>query len=118
MTERKRKIFINNFELSASVGVYENEKKNKQKIIINLEILLTNTSEPKIDDLKETQDYSQYRNEVKKIVESQHFELLEILANKIHLSLMSKKFVMGARVKICKPTIFSDCEVAYQLSNI
>ena len=118
MTEIKRKIFIHNLELRASIGVYENEKKIKQKIIINLEILLTNSSEPKFDDLKETQDYSQYRNEVKKIVESQHFELLEILANKIHSCLISKKFVMGAKVKICKPTIFSDCEVAYQLSNI
>ena len=118
MIERKRKIFIHNFELSASIGVYESEKKNKQKIIIDLELLLTNNSEPKVDDLKETQDYSQYRNEVKKIVESQHFELLEILANKIHSCLISKKFVIGAKVKICKPTIFSDCEVAYQLSNI
>ena len=115
---RERKIFIHNLELSASIGVYENEKKNKQKIIISLEILLTNNSEPKVDDLKETQDYSQYRNEVKKIVESQHYELLEILANKIHLSLMDKKFVLGVKVKICKPTIFPDCEVAYQLSNI
>ena len=33
---RKRKIFINNFELMASVGAYEVEKKQKQKIIIDL----------------------------------------------------------------------------------
>ena len=59
----------------SSIGVYENEKKNKQKIIIDIEILLTNSSEPKIDDLKETQDYSQFRNEIKKIVKSQHFQL-------------------------------------------
>ncbi len=118
MIERKRKIFLHNFELSASIGVYESEKKIKQKIIIDLEVLLTTSSEPKVDDLKETQDYSQYRNEIKKIVESQHFELLETLANKIHSRIMSKKFVMGAKVKISKPTIFSDCEVAYQLSNI
>ena len=79
MTSRKRKIFIHNFELMASIGVYENERKNKQKIIINLDILLTNSSEPKIDDLKETQDYSQFRNEIKDIVQSKHFQLLEIL---------------------------------------
>ena len=53
---RERKIFIHNLELSASIGVYENEKKNKQKIIITLEILLTNNPEPKIDELKKTQD--------------------------------------------------------------
>ena len=64
MVSRKRKIFIHNFEMMASIGVYENERKNKQKIIINLDILLTNSSEPKADDLMETQDYSQFRNEI------------------------------------------------------
>ena len=128
---KERKIFIHNLELSASIGVYENEKKNKQKIIINLEILLTNNSEPKVDDLKETQDYSQYRNEVKKIVESQHYELLEILANKIHSSLMEKKFVLTMEKVIwrktgvipflkhmfgCKVTIFQ--KVVFLLSHL
>jgi dihydroneopterin aldolase len=114
----KRKILIHNLELMSSIGVYENEKINKQKIIIDIDILLTNSSEPKIDDLKETQDYSQFRNEIKKIVESQHFQLLEILVGKIHANLMEKDFVMGASVKISKPTIFQDCEVGYELSNI
>ena len=44
MKIRNRKIFINNLELMASIGVYEEEKKNKQKIIINLEILMTKRS--------------------------------------------------------------------------
>ena len=50
MKIRKRKIFINHLELMASIGVYEEEKKNKQKIIINLEILKTNETEPKGDN--------------------------------------------------------------------
>ena len=118
MTSRKRKIFIHNFELMASIGVYENERKNKQKIIINLDILLTNSSEPKADDLMETQDYSQFRNEIKNIVQSKHFQLLEILVEKIHNNLIKKDFVIGATVKISKPTIFPDAEVAYELSDI
>ena len=39
MKTRNRKIFINHLELMASIGVYEPEKKNKQKITINIEIL-------------------------------------------------------------------------------
>ena len=79
MRTKKRKILINNLELMASIGVYEKEKKYKQKIIINLEILLTNESEPKNDNFLETQDYSQFRKIIMDIVASQHFELLEIL---------------------------------------
>ena len=118
MRTKKRKILINNLELMASIGVYEKEKKQKQKIIINLEILLTNESEPKNDNFLETQDYSQFRKIIKDIVESQHFELLEILTNKIHSTIIKKRFILGANVTISKPDIFDDCEVAYQVSNI
>ena len=118
MKTRNRKIFINHLELMASIGVYEPEKKNKQKITINIEILMTNDSEPQGDNLQETQDYSQFRKLAKDIVNSQHFELLEILTNKIHSSINTNKFVLGSKVKICKPNIFDDCEVAYELSNI
>ena len=115
---RKRKIFINNFELMASVGAYEVEKEQKQKIIIDLEIYLTNDSETKKDELNQTQDYSQFRTLVKDIINSRHFQLLEILTDKIYEEIIKNEFVLGVKVKITKPDIFYDCEVAYQLSNI
>ena len=118
MIIKKRKIYINNLNLNASIGVYEEEKKNKQKIIVNLEILLTNDTEPKSDNLKETQDYSQFRRCLIDIIQSQHFQLLEILVEKIHSTLMVNSYVIGVKVNISKPNIFNDCEVAYELSNI
>lgn len=118
MKARKRKIFINNLILIASIGVYEKEKKNKQKIIVNLEILLTNNTEPLNDNLEETQDYSQFRKCVTDIVQSEHFDLLEILTKKIYASISKNKFVVGVKVNISKPDIFDNCEVAYELSSI
>ena len=118
MTTRKRKIFINNLILIASIGVYEQEKKIKQKIIINLEILLTNDTEPKSDNLQQTQDYSQFRKCVTDVVDSKHFDLLEILTKKIHTVISKNKFVLGVKVNITKPDIFDNCEVAYELSSI
>lgn len=115
---RKRKIFINNFELMASVGAYQVEKEQKQKIIIDLEIYLTNDSETKTDELNQTQDYSQFRTLVRDIINSRHFQLLEILTDKIYEEIIKNEFVLGVKVKITKPNIFYDCEVAYQLSNI
>ena len=115
---RKRKIFLNNLVLMASIGVYEEEKNNKQKIIVNIEILLSNATEPQSDNLEETQDYSQFRKCVVDIVESQHFDLLEILTKKVHADISSNKFVIGVRVNISKPDIFENCEVAYEISSI
>ena len=118
MKARKRKIFINNLILIASIGVYEKEKKNKQKIIVNLEILLTNNTEPLSDNLEETQDYSQFRKCVTDIVQSEHFDLLEILTKKIYRVISKNEFVLGVKVNISKPDIFDNCEVAYELSSI
>ena len=118
MKARKRKIFINNLILIASIGVYEKEKKNKQKIIVNLEILLTNNTEPLSDNLEETQDYSQFRKCVTDIVQSEHFDLLEILTKKIYAAISKNEFVLGVKVNISKPDIFDNCQVAYELSSI
>ena len=118
MKARKRKIFVNNLILIASIGVYEKEKKNKQKIIVNLEILLTNNTEPLSDNLEETQDYSQFRKCVTDIVQSEHFDLLEILTKKIYRVISKNEFVLGVKVNISKPDIFDNCEVAYELSSI
>ena len=118
MKARKRKIFINNLILIASIGVYEKEKKIKQKIIVNLEILLTNNTEPQNDNLQETQDYSQFRKCVTDIVQSKHFDLLEILTKKIYAAISKNEFVLGVKVNISKPDIFDNCEVAYELSSI
>ena len=104
--------------MQASVGVYEHEKQNKQKLIVNVELLLSNDSEPNQDNLKSTQDYSQFRKCLIDIIESKHFQLLEFLVEKIHSTLMINTSVVGAKVNISKPNIFNDCEVAYELSNI
>ena len=118
MKIRNRKILINNLVMLASVGVYEKEKQNKQRIIVNVELLLSNDTEPNQDNLESTQDYSQFRKCLIDIIESKHFHLLEVLVEKIHLTLMRNSYVIGAKVKISKPDIFNDCEVAYELSNI
>ena len=118
MKVRNRKILINNLIIQASIGVYEHEKINKQKIIVNVELLLSNDSEPKQDNLESTQDYSEFRKCLIDIIQSQHFQLLEILVEKIHSTLMINTYVIGVKVNISKPNIFNDCEVAYELSNI
>ena len=118
MKARNRKILINNLIMQASIGVYEHEKQNQQKIIVNVELLLSNNSEPKHDNLESTQDYSQFRKCLIDIIQSQHFQLLEVLVEKIHSTLMINSYVLGAKVNISKPNIFNDCEVAYELSNI
>ena len=62
-----KKILIENLICKASIGVYENEKLNKQKIIINLEILLINKMKTHTDNLNDVADYGKFRRIIFKL---------------------------------------------------
>ena len=112
-----KKILIENLTCSASVGVYENEKLNKQKIIINLEILIVNKMKTHTDDLKDVADYGKFRRIILDVVNSKHFNLIETLADKVIKKIETFDKVENIKVKITKPDIFDDCFISYEISN-
>ena len=114
-----RKIILNKIELMCSIGVHEFEKKQNQKINIDLEILLSPLNEPLNDSIEETLNYDEVRNIVFEIVNSRHFELQETLARMIFNKISSMDFVSSLSVKTSKPDVYNDVkEVAYLISNI
>ena len=113
----KRKLIIENLEINASVGVYEKEKKNKQKIIINFEILLKKCNPPVLDQLNEVYDYGQFRRIVLDVVEKKHYNLIEKLANEILKKFLKIETVDKIKILVTKPDAFPDCIVSFELSN-
>ena len=99
----KQKIFIEEFEVFSSIGVYKNEKKRKQRIIFNIEIQLKKNDTPLKDKLIEVTDYGQFR---KIILNKRNF--------KDHFKIDT---VEKVKIKITKPDIFDDCKVSFQISN-
>ncbi len=112
-----KKILIENLTCSASIGVYENEKLNKQEIIINLEILLINKIKTHTDNLNDVADYGKFRRIVLDVVNSKHFNLIEMLADNLIKKLETFDKVQNVKLKITKPHIFNDCFVSYEISN-
>ena len=112
-----KKILIENLTCNASIGVYENEKLNKQKIIINLEILLINKVKTHTDNLNDVADYGKFRSLVLDIVNSKHFNLLETLAYNLIKKIETFDKVKNIKIKITKPEIYNDCSVSYEISN-
>ena len=113
----KETIIIENLEIKASVGVYEKEKKTKQKIIINCEILLKGHKLPYLDELREVTDYGQFRRIVLDTVEKRHYNLIEYLADVIFQEFLKIETVDKIKILISKPDAFQDCEVSFELSN-
>ena len=112
-----KKILIENLTCNASVGVYENEKLNKQKIIINLEIVLVNNIKTHTDNINDIADYGKFRRIVLDIVNSKHFNLIETLADNLIKKIETFEKVKDVKLKITKPDIFEDCSVSYEISN-
>ena len=112
-----KKILIEDLICSASVGVYENEKLNKQKIIINLEILLTNKMKTHTDNLNDVADYGKFRRMVLDVVNSKHYNLIETLADNLIKKIETFDKVENIKLKITKPDVFNDCSVSYEISN-
>ena len=113
----KKKIIIENLETRASVGVYEKEKKTKQKIIINCEILLKESNPPYYDELREVTDYGQFRRIVLDTIEKKHYNLIEYLADVIFQEFLKIETVDKIKILISKPHAFKDCEVSFELSD-
>ena len=112
-----KKILVENLICNASIGVYENEKLNKQKIIINLEIVLINTMKTHTDNLNDVADYGKFRGIVLDIINSKHFNLIETLADNLIKKIETFEKVENIKLKITKPDIFENCSVSYEISN-
>ena len=112
-----KKILIENLTCIASVGVYENEKLNKQKVIINLEISLINKINTHTDNLNDVADYGKFRRILLDVTQSRHFNLIETLADNLIKKIETFDKVENIKLKITKPDIFNDCSVSYEISN-
>ena len=118
----KQKIFLENFETLASIGVYEHEKVDKQKIIINLKITLRNNEKSLndiMDRLENVYDYGLFRKTILNVIDIKHYDLLETLCNDIIHDIMTSHghVVEKVKIKITKPEAFKDCNVSIAFSD-
>ncbi len=109
-TSGLRRVFLRDFELLASVGVHAFEHEARQRLVINLELLVTDdaVSAPGADDLARVVDYETVANRVRDLVLSGHVQLLETLCERIAASCLRDPRVRLVRVRVEKPDIFED----------
>ena len=117
--DMSQSIIFRDIELLCKIGVYEHERRNPQRVIINLKLILSNELSPKNDKIDETLNYDIVYRKIKDITSSQHFNLVETLANKIFKYLKSLNKVSDLTVSVEKPDIYQDCKgVGYEISSI
>lgn len=96
-------IRITDLRLSALIGIFDWERKNKQDIVINITLEYNADKAAESDNIKDTVDYKIITEDVIKLVESSQYFLIEKLANKILDIALKNPLVLKATVRIDKP---------------
>ena len=106
----KRKVIIKNLVLNIFIGIHNFEKKKKQKVRFNIEVITNPFVKPNNKDLKTILNYEEIINKIKILVKKEHHELLEDLAENIFTIIFQNKLVKKAKIKIEKLEIIKNSE--------
>ena len=77
------KVFIRGLEARVTVGVFDWERRIKQKIVFDLEIASDNKRAAASDDVKDTLDYKKVSKAIVQFAENSDYQLVETLAEAV-----------------------------------
>ena len=103
-------IFIKGLVLKAYIGIYSDEKINKQRIRFNVFISAKDNIKKENNDISQFVSYEDIINKVKKVLNLGHIPLLEAMADKIADECLKNKKISLIKIRIEKLDIFKDAE--------
>tara|TARA_R110001592_G_scaffold1911_1_gene11842 strand:- start:20855 stop:21250 length:396 start_codon:yes stop_codon:yes gene_type:complete len=103
MPNDQDQVLIDGLELDASIGVFEWEKKIKQRLVFNLELACDFSKAMITDDIQDAVNYAQVCQEIEHIIELKHYQLLEFLAETICRHLFKCFAISAIKLNILKP---------------
>ncbi|MBL8024988.1 MAG: dihydroneopterin aldolase [Fibrobacteres bacterium] len=96
-------ITIRDLALRAIIGIYPEERKEKQDIILNISMEVDLSRAGESDDINDTVDYKTMKKRIMTLVEKSEYKLIETLAAKIAEICLSDEKVNRAAVTVDKP---------------
>ena len=106
----KRKVIIKNLILNIFIGIHGFEKKKKQRVRFNIEVITNPNVKPNNRDLSTILNYEDVVNKIKLLVKKQHHELIEDLAENIFKIIFQNRLVKKTNIKIEKLDIIKGSE--------
>ena len=106
----KRKVIIKNLVLNIFIGIHNIEKKKKQRVRFNIEVVTNPNIKPNNKDLTTILNYEDLINKIKLLVKKQHHDLIEDLAENIFKIIFQNKLVKKTNIKIEKLDIIKNSE--------
>jgi dihydroneopterin aldolase len=104
-----RRVFVHNLELIASVGILEHEKRYEQPILISADLAVRDDYDGVSDRVSDVLDYSKLVEGITRLVQSDHVNLIETLAERIAAFCLADQRVLNVRIRIEKPDAMPAC---------
>lgn len=96
-------LFIRELRVETIIGVFDWEKRNRQTLIIDVEMAVDIGKATASDDLQDTLDYKAVADRLTDYMEHNHFNLVESLAEGLAGVLQNEFGVGWLRLRIAKP---------------
>ena len=106
----KRTVLIKDFIIYEIIGIHQNEKINKQKIIFNIVIDVNQNIHPDENDLSSIVDYEKITNKLKKLAQNKKYNFLESLAEDSFNEIFEDKRINSVKIKIEKPEAIANAQ--------
>jgi len=106
----KRTVLIKNFIIYEIIGIHENEKVNKQKIIFNIVINVNQNINPDENNLASIVDYEKITNKLENLAKNKKYNFLESLAEDSFNEIFADKRINSVKIKIEKPDAITNAQ--------
>ena len=104
------KIMLDSLAVETDIGFHDFEIGAPQKLLVTVELWLTDLNPPSDDDPQSAWDYDFLRNEVIRLAKARRYNLQETLVHAIYLRLSAMRGIKALRVSSAKPDIYSDAK--------
>lgn len=103
-----RKVFVRDLLLACSVGVHGHEKGTRQRVRVNLDLMVSEGDGLIDDKLANVVCYEEITDRIRTLAQGEHVNLVETLAERIAELCLVDPRVRMARVRVEKLDAFAD----------
>ena len=103
MSEALDRIYIRDLRLRCIVGIYPEERTNKQDVLINVVLWCDLKRAGETDQIEDTVNYKFVKKRIASLVEKSEFLLIERMANAIAALCLEERGVEQVQVTVDKP---------------
>ena len=96
-------IYLNDLEIETIIGIFDWERRVKQKVRFNLEMAADVSKAAATDKIDDTLNYKSVAKRLIEFVEASEFQLVETLAERVSEIIINEFNIPWVRVKINKP---------------